>query len=79
MKDLHLYVQVVIITSNVVISSACFAEDQTKLCRSASAARAARLFVITQAIKFLICGVFTVVPAVEAVAHFYHFFFFPQY
>ena len=63
-------VHVLIITFNVVISGCCFVEDRTKLCRSASAARAALLF------KFLICGDFTVGPAVEAVAHFYHFFFF---
>ena len=52
----------------------CFAKDRTKMCRSASAARAARLFVLTRPIKFLILSVFTAVRAVEAVAHFYHFF-----
>ena len=45
-------------------------------CSEVSAARAARLLVLTQPIQFLICGAFTVVPAVEAVAHFYHFFCF---
>ena len=75
MEDLHLYVQVVIITSTVVISGCCFSEDRTELFRSASAACAARLFVLTRPIEFLICDVFTAVPAVEAVAHFYQFFF----
>ena len=65
MKDLHLHVQVVIITSNVIISICCSAEDRTKLVRTA---RAARLFVLTQPINFLIFGVVSAVPAVEAVA-----------
>ena len=73
-KDLQLYVQVIIVTSNAVISSCCQRTEQT--CSEVSIARAARLFVLTQSIKYLVCGVFTVVPAVEAVGHFYYLFFF---
>ena len=67
LKDLQLYVQVVIISANVVISRCCFAEDGTDLFK-VRAARAARLLFLTRPIKFLICGVVGgVVVALEVI------------
>ena len=54
-KDLHLYVQVIIVTSNAVVISSCFQRTE-QTCSEVSVARAARLFVLTQSIKYLVCA-----------------------